>query len=480
MRRLFANFSFFAFGVLIAIALFLPSYVQAGTGVLTGQTNGISSGRFSPGAGNPSTTYSVGETTIRDITATGTDVTLSRQTPFTAKNRFGDKAVGRIIDAVKVESPALRSSMFGFVKGGLMNVGLTILAGYAIEKGWEWMASAQCQVTPECYVKSQFAEVPFSPTHDTKACLSGTSQCFTIPNANLTSTNTYPSVLAKTKELCQSAGLIFKNVNNYCYTSGFNARYIQYSAIARPAGSTVKREQTAVSDPEIDAFTADVTTNHPADAVRDYTNTSKSVPYAEVPDSKRLESPMETTPRQLTTSTVQNPDGSVDTNTSTGKTVITISPTGDITMTDVTTGTSTHTTPDGVTTTGPTTTSETANESPEEGEPEKPDPLPVEGDWTVPDLYQKKEATLRSTWDEFNRGLSNTPLMRAVSTFFNVNISGYCPNWDIPSFSVGFAQLGPWPVTVQCSSMFINILRIMGGVVLFGCTYIAFKVGISK
>lgn len=480
MRRLFTNFSSFAIGVLIAIALFLPLYSHAGSSVLTGQNSGISSGRFSPGSGNPSTTYSVGETTIRDVTAAGTDVTVSRETPFTAKNRFGDKATGRIIDAVKVQAPALRNSMFGFVKGGLMNVGLSILAGYAIEKGWEWMASAQCQVTPECYVKSQFNDVPFSPTNDMKICDWNSANCFVVPNSNFTSGNQYRSVNEKVAEICKKNGLISKTTDNArCYAwPSYNSYWLKYSGTARPAGSTVKREQTAVSDPEIDAFTSDVTTNHPADAVRDYINSNKSVPYSET-ESTRLDAPMVTTPRQLSTSTVRNPDGSIITTAKTGTTTTTITPTGELSSVDTTTTTTTTVAPDGSSSVK-TETSETTNEPAEEGEPEIPDPLPIEGDWTVPDLYQKKDATLRSTWDEFNRGLSNTPLMRAVSTFFNVNVSGFCPNWDIPSFSVGFAQLGPWPVTVQCSSMFINILRIMGGVVLFGCTYIAFKVGISK
>lgn len=452
MRRLLINSFSFAVGVLIATALFLPSYSHAGTGVLTGQTNGISSGRFTSGGGNPSTTYSVGETTIRDVTATGTDVTVSRETPFTAKNRYGDKANGRIIDAVKVSAPNLRNTMFGFVKGGLMNVGLTILAGYAIEKGWEWMNSAKCQVTPECYVKSQYADVPFSPTYDTTACLASYGKCFTIPNANLSRSNMYPSVLAETQKLCQSVGLIFKNRNDYCHTSGFNSSWFQYSVITRPTGSTVVRQQTAVSDPEIDAFTNDMTNNHPLDSVRDYTNSGKSVPYAEVPNSKRLESPMETTPRQLTTSTVQNPDGSVDTNTSTGKTVITISPTGEITMTDVTTGTSTHTTPDGVTTTGPTTTTETINEAePEQQQQEQP-VLPADPEMpTVPELYkQKYKDGLKGVWDAKKQAFMNTEFIQSIKSLAPEGLdSGTCPQWSL-GFDMGVANYGEQSLPFPC------------------------------
>lgn len=453
MRRLLINSFSFAVGVMIAVAVFLPSYSQAGSSVLTGQNSGISSGRFSAGGGNPSTTYSVGETTIRDVTATGTDVTISRETPFTAKNRFGDKATGRIIDAVKVEAPALRNTMFGFVKGGLMNVGLTILAGYAIEKGWEWMASAQCQVTPECYVKSQFNDVPFSPTNDMKICDWNSANCFVVPNSNFTSGNQYRSVNEKVAEICKKHGLISKTTDNArCYAwPSYNSYWLKYSGAARPAGSTVKREQTAVSDPEIDAFTNEMTNNHPLDSVRDYTNSGKSVPYSDLGQT-RLAEPMETTPRQLTTSTVQNPDGSIDTNTSIGKTVITISPTGEITMTDVTTGTSTHTTPDGVTTTGPTTITETTNEAePEQQQQEQPE-LPADPEMpTVPELYkQKYKDGLKGVWDAKKQAFMNSEFIQSIKSLAPDGLdSGTCPQWSL-GFDMGVANYGEQSLPFPC------------------------------
>ena len=98
----------------------------------------------------------------------------------------------------------------------------------------------------------------------------------------------------------------------------------------------------------------------------------------------------------------------------------------------------------------------------------------------MPDFYESKGRTFVDEWKEFSKTIDKTPLVKSVGGFFDVQMIGDCPDWTIPAFSVGFATLGPWPVTVQCEPLFPNVLRLCSAILILGASIVAFRVAVSK
>lgn len=483
MRRLLINSFSFAVGVLLAAAMLLPAYASAGPVQLKGQS-GISNSKFGFGGANPTTTYTVGQTTIRDVTATGTDVTVFRETPFEGRNKFGSKATGKIIDAFKVPKEPLVGTLKGLFRGGLVGIGGSILAGYAIDQGWKLLTELQCQASLSCYGKDKYFDAPYSASYDVAVSAISRWQNGTVglnpwqsmgvfPNTTACNFSDSSSIrvscsasqLTQLDAWCKQLGYIGSSSYmgasyvGYCYQTGTGPLGVFRAYRTGSATASQPRPLTPVADADYEKLARDILNSvNPTTPYEDQLKVIRELADNNIPveatneNTTALAAPMQTPERTLSTTTTANPDGSVDTNTSKGKTMWTISPTGEITMKDVITETQSHTTPEGQTTTGPTTSTETPNQIDPDTPPADQPVLPADPAMpTVPELYkQKYKDGLKGVWDAKKQGFMNTEFIQSIKSLAPEGLdSGSCPQWSL-GFDMGVANYGEQSLPFPC------------------------------
>lgn len=144
MNRLTRNLTALATGFAMGGLLVISADANAAkvNMPIKGNVNSVRDGFFKPSTGNPTTSYTVGQTTPRDVTSTGTDVTVTRETPFGFKNKFNQAMSGVVIDAIKFEKPALGGLMKGLFRGGLWGLGMGLAVEGLVGLGYQWYQDA--------------------------------------------------------------------------------------------------------------------------------------------------------------------------------------------------------------------------------------------------------------------------------------------------------------------------------------------------
>lgn len=477
MRRLLINSFSFAVGILLAAAMLLPAYATAGGVQLKGQS-GISNGKFGFGGANPTTTYTVGQTTIRDVTDTGTDVTVGRETPFEGRNKYGDKAMGRVIDAFKVPKAPLTAGLKSLFKGGLVGIGGSILMGWAIEKGWQLLNDAQCEVSSlnGCFQKNPIPDARFSAeydvlvwqtsilVYDTNPPRAGSIQpqilAYRFRNTDMCSLNKSPwtgctaSQISILDSICKSIGFVqvIDGGQNCLVPNGKTTPLILQTAPSLTPTRPLSPVMPIEIDSMVDSKMASSLSQPQGFGVIDELSDAGIAVEATNTNTTALAAPMQTPERTLSTTSTANPDGSVDTNTSKGKTIWTISPTGEITMKDVITDTESHTTPEGQTSTGSTTSTETPNQTDPDTPPADQPALPADPAMpTVPELYkQKYEDGLTGVWNDKKDEFMNSEFIQSIKSLAPEGLdSGTCPQWSL-GFDMGVANYGEQSLPFPC------------------------------
>lgn len=467
MKRLTRNLTALASGFAIGGLLVISADANAAkvSMPVSGKVNSVRDGIFKPSSGNPTTSYNVGPTTPRDVTSTGTDVTVHRETPFGFKSKFGPELSGVVIDAIKFEKPALGGIMKGLFRGGLWGLGLGLAVDGLIDLGYQWKDHM------DNFGKFNYGNPPGVNIGDYVyfkwASSYPTSLRETASSPWLPTTVLYPTCYKKLTETQNGYTFILQSAEYPSVTgaSNYNCTYTQYA----PNGtqSTVVKSWTAQNPqksrytdfpfaPFTDAEWLEATTKfaneNPQQAIDAIAASGQPVEY-DVLDTRTLKSPMVSPSVQQSKTVTSEPDGSQKTIITGGQSSLTMTPQGQINVEDKLTTTTTSTYPDGTTTTG---TSETTTNPPVETEyptvPEEQPVLPADPAMpTVPELYkQKYEDGLTGVWNDKKDEFMNSEFIQSIKSLAPEGLdSGTCPQWSL-GFDMGVANYGEQSLPFPC------------------------------
>lgn len=427
-----------------------------------GKVNGVRDGFFRPSAGNPTTTYSVGPTTMRDVTSTGTDVTVSRETPFGFKSKYGPQLTGAVIDAIKMPKPTMAGFAKGLFRGGLWGLGLSLAAEGLVQLGNNYFGDDKNNFGKQDYSLPPGSELKDYVYWQWVGYPSSMRESESSPW--LPAQVPYPTCY---KKLYDSSNMIMNILKSEEFppvmgTADYVCQYDSYypnGAVSYSNGSWLaqNKDKPRFTDfkfkPFTDAEWLAATTNfvdkNPKQLVDAIAASGQPMEHEVVDDSHAFKSPMASTPVEIGRSVTTEPDGSTKTVVTTGQTTLTMSPQGQINVQDTELTTTETVTPDG---TKSTTTTETkTNSSPNvQTEPDldlPSDPAMPE----VPELYkQKYKDGLKGVWDSKKEQLMDSQFIKSIKSLAPNGMStGTCPRWTL-GFDMGFANYGNQELPFPC------------------------------
>ncbi|MBA4710474.1 hypothetical protein [Aquitalea aquatica] len=389
----------FIVGILIAFA---ASISYAG-GPLTGPNASLPvTGSQIGVSGQPTTTwYKVNSASVSGAAADA--VRVEREiTVKLIEGNTGRVLNPKVIEAIEIPKPALAGYAKGVLKnagkGFLYGIAASIIANYAIQKGWEWLDSAKCQVTAGCTAPGWHKE-----GQPVMACLQQVSTYIGAPISTLQFNGGHQS----------SPGWFICDVT---YKPNGN----RFTSWGVPTSSATKNP---VTDTEIDDLSKQV---DPVGAAKDLADTHDDIDYSHAPNPYKFSSPDGSykSPPITTSEKTTNPDGSTTIKNVTTQTVWNINDTT-INNKNVTTTTTQNTDSKGNASPPETTTTED----------EKPDQTPTWTDPsmpTVPDLYiQKYPDGLKGVWLSKQDSFKQTAFVKSLQTLVPSISGGTCPSFSI-------------------------------------------------
>lgn len=459
MERLTRNLTALASGFAIGGLLVISADANAAkfNAPIKGNVNSVRDGFFKPSTGNPTTSYTVGPTTVRDVTATGTDVTVSRETPFGFKSKFGPELTGAVIDAIKMPKPTLGTFAKGLFRGGLWGLGLGLAVEGLVELGYQWKDHIDNfgnidRTIPPGTDLSGYASWMMQSTDNYRVANS-----LSAPNVNK---QTFVAQCPKQMFL-PAYGLSFYLSSSEFPALQSNRNFVcSYNNGTKTIGWAIDSAKPIYSDfpfvPFTDAQWLEATTKladqNPKKLIDAIAASGQPVEY-DVLDTRTLKSPMVSPSVQQSKTVTSEPDGSTKTAITSGQTSLTMTPQGQIDVEDKLTTTTTSTYPDGSSSTS---TSETTTRPPVETEyptvPEAQPELPADPAMpTVPELYkQKYKDGLNGVWDAKKQGFMNTEFIQSIKSLAPEGLdSGSCPQWSL-GFDMGVANYGEQSLPFPC------------------------------
>ncbi len=466
MKRLTRNLTALASGFAIGGLLVISADANAAkfNAPIKGNVNSVRDGYFKPSTGNPTTSYTVGGSTIRDVTSTGTDVTVSRETPFGFKSKFGPLS-GVVIDAIKFEKPALGGIMKGLFRGGLWGLGVGLAVEGLVGLGYQWYQENTN------FGKFNYATPPGVSLGDYAYWrLSSTDNFRTGPSLNdpLVVKETLFPYCPKAMYLPAYAISYQLQSSEYPTVSGLSGYGCTYKVTYGNGATSTESKGWAINNttkprytdfpftPFTDAQWLEATTRlaneNPQKAIDAIAASGQPVEY-DVLDTRTLKSPMVSPSVQQSKTVTSEPDGSTKTAITSGQSSLTMTPQGQINVEDKLTTTTTSTYPDGSSSTS---TSETTTNPPVETQdptvPEAQPELPADPAMpTVPELYkQKYEDGLTGVWNDKKDEFMNSDFIQSIKSMAPDGLdSGSCPTWTL-GFDMGIANYGEQTLPFPC------------------------------
>lgn len=431
--RMMRNLTFFALGVLISL---FACMAMAGSYKIGGY-------------------YRYGDSITRKYTSTADAQRLSdvmmkvhlddarnaRVTTQMAVGMESNLVQSRILDEMNIPAAAVAEAAASALRKGKINPGAvvaTLLADYAIQKGWEWMNDAKCELSPVCWqAPSDNIKESTASECDQYALAWGKMGTYIVHIPGWVCVQT----MGEGGPSFSSSRCLWKN--NVPVGGGQFAGYYMC-----PEASPVKYGKNAIaSQSDIDNLAKDYYYTNPQPLFDGFMKEGTIFNLDDSTPTTTSGSPV-TGPKSVSSSgTTKNPDGSVSewkTETQTEYT-----PKGDgtlggnINIEKTTTSTTTTNTCTGSGSCS--TSSNTSTEKP------KPDPT-----WSDPDmpkiteLYKQKYPNgVSGVWQQKSEALKQTAFMRSLATLVPSVSSGSCPSFSLNTNN-GWVNGGEQAIPVPC------------------------------